>query len=166
MAQETIEQNLRELTNALIKDARHLSWNEISDNCIYLLSEIEKDFEGTFFEERKRRLKQNRMKTPIPFEEAVKELGNIYGDLYDINLFIYHTLKSKTIIDIRYYPRKHVEHPQLNVSKVNIPMWHAKIQQPIYASKGKFDINWEHGGIRNQWNYFWWRVKNVFAQPK
>ncbi len=43
-------------------------------------------------------------------------------------------------------------------------MLHSKVSTPPYASgltnttKKKFDIHWELGGIRHQWNLFWyWR---------
>ena len=47
-------------------------------------------------------------------------------------------------------------------------MLHCKIAIPPYQNKNidnnkdKFDVNWELGGWRHQWNWFCWRMRRGY----
>ena len=154
-----MEQNIKKALPQLLKMARDHCWNTISDHCLFILSEIKND-EEDFSDQRVARKKVYEKKVPKSFEEIMDDLKLIYDDLYDVNLYIYKALKDKTIIEICYYPKSAFDKDYFEKVKDKEPMLHCKLSLPPYrpyGSKEKFDINWGLGGLRHQWNMFWWR---------
>lgn len=147
--------------------AADICWNKISRNCVYILSEIDETIGKNYFELAKIRKKINDKKTPKPLSEIVADVTKIYDNLYDINLFIYKSLRNKTIIEIRYVLKTSHTEEFYPTIKDNEPMLHCKISKPFYVTaspnlnKGerKFDVNWQLGGIRHEWNTFIGKTK-------
>lgn len=129
--------------------AKNSCWNKISDNVIYIISEIKNDMPS-----RTERKKENDRKKPKSLILITVELKEIYDNLYDINLFIYKSEKESTIIEIQYFPKS--AHPSnfYETIKHNAPMLHSKLAIPNYRKKDtdKIDVNWELGGIRHELN--------------
>lgn len=165
MTMNTLEQDIKNSVSALLEMASVSCWNDISENCVYIISEI-KDVENIKLE-RIERNKINEQKTPYSYEEMIADLKNIYRIIYDINLYVYKSEKDRTIIDVRYYPNTNFDDDFLEKVKDKTPMIHCKINNPPYIStfddaydrQEKFDVNWELGGIRHQWKMFWYGRK-------
>jgi len=145
---------------SLLEMARDHSWNNISENCLFILSKFE--YLGNAFESRIKRKKINEQKVPREFDEIIKELIFIYSDLYEVDLYVYKSKKEVTIIEIQYLLKSEHEKEDFALVKKDPPMIHCKVSIPSYVgfdNKTKFDINWELGGWRYKWNMFWWRLK-------
>ena len=142
--------------------ARQSCWNKISENCEFILSEIDDDKASNFFKERKLRKLENLDKTPKPLKNIAKELQEIYSNLYDVNLYIFQAKRDKTIIDIRYFLKSKLELDYQQKVKDKDLMLHCKIGIPPYQNnkENKYDVNWELGGIRDKLKTFWWRTKH------
>lgn len=153
VTKNNLEQVLKEATFTLLEMARNSCWNKISDNASYIISEIKND-ERNFKIQRIERKKVNDKKKPTSLEQATTELNAIYDNLYDINLEIYKSKKDRTIVEIRYFPKSSLESDFYETVKDNEPMLHCKIGLPNYRKNDaeKFDVNWELGGIRHEWN--------------
>lgn len=149
-----------EATVSLLNMARELSWNDISGNCRYIISEI-KEYQVNFFEERKIRIAENNKKNPVPLVDMMPVLMDLYSNLYDINLYVYNAKKELTIIDIRYYQKSSLEPDYGKTVQEDAPMLHCKVEMPPYydEKKIKFDINWVHNSLNHRWKMFWWRRK-------
>lgn len=160
VAKHNLEQNLKEATSSLLEIARNSCWNKISDNTSYIISEIVND-ERNFFDKRIIHKTADERKLPKSLEQITAELKAIYENLYDINLYIYKSEKESTIIEIQYYPKSSLEPDFYETVKENNPMLHCKIGLPNYRRNDtdKFDINWELGGIRHEWNSFLGKVR-------
>ncbi len=101
-------------------------------------------------------------KTTKSLKEITNELKDIYENLYDINLYIYKSERKRTIIEIQYYPKSSLPSDFYKKIKENSPMLHCKIRLPYYSENDKkFDVNWELGGVRHQWNNFFWKLKYI-----
>lgn len=161
MKKTSLNRELEQATLKLLEMARNSCWNKISKNCEFILSEINKDATTNFFEERKLRKNENSNKTPTSLNETVNSLKEIYDNLYDVNLYIFHAKKNKTIIDVRYFLKSRLEHTYQEEAIDKEPMLHCKIGIPPYHidKENKYDVNWELGGIRDKWNMFLWRSK-------
>ncbi len=132
--------------------------NILSENLVYIISEIkETNLKPDL--ERKRRIKENKTKSPLSFEEAVLRLLDLYDNLYDINLVIYKAEKKRTIIEIRYYPKSSLNETFRESVVEKSPMLHCKIALPIYHKEKKFDVNWEHNSFAHKWNEITYRKK-------
>lgn len=153
-----LHQNLIEMTRRLVTLARDLSFNSISDNCLYIITEIETN-EANFYDCCKSRIRENSAKTPKPLSAILPELETLYPNLYDINLYVFKAEKTNTIIEIQYYPRSSLslEYQQITLSKE--PMLHCKVSNPPYYfdTKKKFDIHWEFNTLNHRWKMFWWK---------
>ena len=136
--------------------AKNSCWNKISDNASYIISEIKNDVPN-----RTERKKANDKKKPKPLEKITTELKAFYENLYDINLYIFKSEKESTIIEIQYYPKSSLESDFYETVKSNEPMLHCKIGLPHYRKNDteKFDVNWELGGIRHEWNNFLGKIR-------
>lgn len=99
-----ITTELIKATNWLLQLARNESYNIISNNCLYIISEIHTSLIDV---ETQRKLsnEENRKKRPVKLSALISALEAIYPLLYDINLYIYTTNSEHTIIDIRYLPK-------------------------------------------------------------
>lgn len=169
MTIDTLDKDLKGLTDDLLEMARNLTWNEISNDCRYILTEIV-DSDKNFFEQRKLRKRLNDSKIPRDLNLIVPDLKTIFENIYDLNLYVYKAKAEQTIIEIQYYPKSNLNKDYLEKVKDNKPMLHCKIATPPYAvdNKVKFDINWELGGLRHEWKMFWWRqnVKRELRKRK
>jgi hypothetical protein len=160
MKKENINKDISDATNGLLKMARDSSFNNISDNCSFIISEI-KHSDKNFFEQTKIRKADNDEKTPKSLADIVAELEKLYPNLYDVNLYVYKADKDSTIIEIQYFPRSSHDIEYQKISATQETMLHCKVALPSYAreTKEKFDINWEHGTLNHKWKMFWWRQK-------
>ena len=147
--------------------ARNSCWNKISDNTSYIISGIVDD-EQNFLVKRIERKKANEKKKPKSLEQITAELKDTYENLYDINLYVYKSKKESTIIEIQYYPKSSLESDFFETVKDNEPMLHSKIGLPSYRKNDteKFDVNWELGGIRHEWNNFLGKIRFKFNEYK
>lgn len=156
MTKHTLQKETEEAVPKLLDLARELSWNKISDNCRFILTEI-KDSQENFHVQRVLRKRENDRKVPMTLVELMPTLQNLYDDFYDINLHIYRATKSMTIIDFRYYPKSSLDQDYRQRVLHNPPMLHCKVAQPPWLTdkEEKFDINWEHKQWLINWKLFW-----------
>ncbi|MBL7724163.1 MAG: hypothetical protein JNK27_08430 [Chitinophagaceae bacterium] len=156
MTSNTLQKELEIAFPRLLDVARELAWNNISDNCKFILTEI-KDSSENFHLLRQMRKKENDRKIPVTLIELMSTLHNLYDNLYDINLHIYRAKKYLTVIDIRYYPKSALDEVYRYKVLHNPPMLHCKVTQPPWLTDKmeKFDINWEHKQWLINWNLFW-----------
>ena len=157
--ENNIEKEIENLTTSLLDLVNLNCWNVISKNLMFIFSNISEVQGENFFIERNNRNKLNKNKTPKNFDEAISSLKEIYNLIYDINLYVYKSERHSTIIDIRYFLKSELDPDFLKTIVSNAPMLHCKIAIPPYLNnrKKKFDVNWELGGIRYNWNMFWWK---------
>lgn len=160
MENTSLELKLKKATSSLLELARNSCWNKISENTSFIISEIKNEGQNSF-DLRKIRKKENDKKTPKSLDIVTAKLNTFYKDLYDINLYIYKSKKKSTIIEIQYYPKSRLDIDFYETIKDRDPMIHSKIGIPPYAfhKAKKYDINWELGGIRYQWNFFLYSLK-------
>jgi hypothetical protein len=156
MAPIAFEESLASIHASLLRMAKEIAYNNISDNCTFILNEI-KNSDTNSFEGVRIRIKENNKQTKVDFEEVVKQLLKIYPNLHDINFYIHKSTKHLTVIDVRYYLKSSLGEEFEEKEKHNAPMIHCKISIPPYQSeeKEKFDINWEHQTIRTRWKSYW-----------
>jgi hypothetical protein len=160
MTKATFEKEIQEAVPKLLAMARELSWNKISGNCKFILTEII-DSNENFHVQRNLRKKENNKKNPLAFAEIIPAVQSLYDNLYDINLHIYRADSELTVIDIRYYLKSSLEHDFRQRIIDNPPMLHCKIVQPPWGAskKQKFNINWEHRRWLISWKLFLVRSK-------
>ncbi|MCR4030441.1 MULTISPECIES: hypothetical protein [Flavobacterium] len=168
--ENNIEEKIKNLTNQLLELVSLKCRNDVSNNLVFILSNIsETDIAGeNALVDRHNRNIVNKKKTPKSFNEAVSDLSKIYDSVYDINLHVYKAEKNRTILDIRYFLKSELDTEYLKTVIDNPPMLHCKIALPPYLKENsKFDVNWELGGIRHHWNLFWYRRKfRKFVQAR
>jgi len=154
MTLPTLEIEIKTATEQLLQLARGLSWNKISSNCSYFLSEIKEEGLENVSELRKR--ERQLMPTPLKLEQAIVALKAIYPKLYDVNLIIYKATKTETIIEIKYFLKASLGRERFEKVRDDEPMLHLKVPLPPYADdkKNKIDINWKLGGFRHRWRMF------------
>lgn len=156
--EKNIEEKIQNLTTSLLEMVKLKCWNPISENLMFILSNISEVEGENSFIQRKNRNKLNQKKIPKSFKDVLIDVKEIYDLVYDINLYVYKAEKHRTIIEIRYFLKTDLDPNFLKTVIHNPPMLHCKIMPPPYRNdKNKFDANWELGGIRHTWNMFWWR---------
>jgi len=160
LIKENIYIDLKNGTEKLLEIARDLSYTLISDNCLYIISEI-KDSDKRFHERDQLRKKENGLKVPKTLVNILLELNVLYPNFYDVNLYIYKAAKQMTIIEIQYYPRSSLDLEYQQFTQTKETMLHCKVSHPAYYSERneKFDINWEFGPLNHIWKMFWWKRK-------
>lgn len=160
MKRENLHSDISNSLASLLKLARQLSYNKISDHCLFILSEI-KNSEESFHIQNQKRIKENNFKAPKTYEEIIIELEKIFKGIYDINLYIFKSLKNVTIIDIRYYSRNSIDLAYQKQTESKETMIHCKVNVPPYLidKNEKFDINWEHKTLKLYWKLFWTKRK-------
>ncbi|GAB2815688.1 hypothetical protein [Ferruginibacter profundus] len=160
MIASTLQNDIEEAIPVLLELAREVTWNKISDNCKFIVSEI-KNSGDNFHVQRRMRKKENDLKIPLTLQQQMPTLQQLYENFYDINLHIYKATKNLTIIDIRYYPKSSLDQEYKQQVMNNKPMLHSKITIPAWVSdkKNKFDINWEHKEWLIHWKLYWERRK-------
>jgi hypothetical protein len=155
MTPATLQNEIEEAVLKLLALAKELTWNNISLNCKFILSEIH-DTEDNFFRQWQITKKENKNKEPLPIRELMPILQQLYDNLYDINLHIYKATKKETIVDIRYFPKSSLGEDYRKKVKAKPPMLHSKVAVPPWRNdnKEKFDINWQHKTLLWQWKTF------------
>jgi hypothetical protein len=162
--ENNIEEEIENLTTKLLDLVNLSCWNDISGNLMFILSNISEVGEENFFIQRSNRNKLNKKKIPKSFNEVMIRVKEIYDLIYDINLYVYKSEKHRTIIEIRYFLKSELPSDYQKTIVNNSPMLHCKIAIPPYNNKkNKFDVNWELGGIRYNWNMFWWKGRYKFS---
>ena len=141
---DSFEKTIESLKEKLLELAREFCWNEISDNCVYILTEIRNDNNKNFLEQVAERKKVNERKVPKQFDKAVKELFEMYSLLYDINLYVFKAEKERTIVEIQYFLKSRLDKEFQETVKNKESMFHCKLPSPPYHhdKTEKFDINW------------------------
>ncbi|HMK25209.1 MAG TPA: hypothetical protein VK483_04200 [Chitinophagaceae bacterium] len=160
MTSHSLKNELEEAIPRLLDMAKELTWNKLSDNFKFILTEI-KDSQENFYEQRRLRKIENDKKIPVTLQELMPTLQKLYENFYDINLQIYKSTRAMTVIDIRYYPQSSLDEDYRRKVINNPPMLHSKVSIPPWCSdrKEKFDINWEHNQGWNKWKLFWLKLK-------
>ena len=160
MTPDRVYADLEQLIPRLLEMARGLTWNRISDNCLFIISEI-RDTPINAHARRKIIRQQNDAKQPVPLHALLSALRQLYPNLHDINLHIYHATRDRTIIDIRYYPRTSLPEAYCQQVAAHPPMLHGKVATPPWLASGakgeKFDINWERRVGWARCKMFWFR---------
>ena len=161
MSLDTLLDRLNAAVPTLLTMAKDLTWNKIPENCKFILTEINNN-DQNFHEQRRLTIKENDNKIPETLDKISLTLGEIYDNLYDINLQIYRTKKKMTVINIRYYPKSSLDKDYREKIKDNQPMLHCKVAMPPWLSgkKEKFDINWQHNEGWNKWKLFLLKLKD------
>ncbi len=158
MTKETLKEEIQQAVPKLLEIARDSCWNKLSENLVYIVSEIP-NTTTDFKNEAKIRKKLNDRMIPMSFDQAINQLLSLYDNLYDINLYIYKANKNNTIIDIRYYPKSSLVQEPQQAAINRPPMLHCKVANPPYKKNEKFDVNWEHGGLIHALNKYWGRKR-------
>lgn len=158
MKKENLYKDISDVVQNLLKMARDSSFNSISDNCKFIISEI-KHSNKNIFEQDKIRKIDNDKKIPKSLNDIIVELEKLYENLYDVNLYVYKANKYLTIIEIQYFPRSSLDLEYQKIAATQETMLHCKVAVPSYAydNKQKFDINWQLGTINHRWKMFWWQ---------
>ena len=77
MTSDTLQQEIQEAIAELLNMARAMSWNKISDNCKFILTEI-KDSNRSFNDQRTFLKKENDKKTPLLLQQVMPILKSLY----------------------------------------------------------------------------------------
>jgi len=151
----------------LLDLAKKSTFNRISENCVFILSEIEGNY-MSFSEQKDIRKTKNDKKIPRLLEEISPDLLSMYTAIYDFNLYVYKSTQRETIIEIQYYLKSSLDEHFRKTIAENVPMLHCKVAIPPYITvngkKEKFDINWEHNTLSHRWKMFWLRSKFILRQ--
>jgi hypothetical protein len=143
MASVEPEAQVRQATQQLLAMARTLTWNGISDNCVFILSEIQ-DSQDNLHVQRRNMVLENKAKHPQPLQAILLDLSRIFSESYDINFYIFRAERKRTIIDVRFYSKSALTTSFRQQVADNPSMLHAKVTLPLHHQKGKFDINWAY----------------------
>ena len=167
---ETLEKNVESAVGTLLNMARDLTWNKISPNCKFILSET-REMAGNFHDQRIIIQKENNRKKPVSFSEVMPIVLQRYPILYEIDLYVYKAKKRETIIDIRYVNKQSFDEDYIKKVKSDPPMLHCKVAMPPWlpmeGPKPKFDINWEHKHLYLRWRIYLERRKfNKYKRNK
>jgi len=160
LTKDTLLQRLGDATSTLLEMAEKAAWNRISKNCLFVLSEVENNDSG-FDGQRAIRKSINDKKDPKPLSSLIPILEEMYPSIYEIDLFLYKSLRNSTIIEIQYYLKDSLEPGYGKTIVNNAPVLHCKVGIPFYIAgkKEKFDINWESGSFQHKWKTLWARLK-------
>lgn len=166
----TLEKNVESAVETLLKTARDLTWNKISPNCKFILSEI-RDMNGNFHDQTLTIQKENNRKKPVSFGDIMPVILQRYSLLYEIDLHIYKAKKHETVIDIRYVNKHSFDDAYYKQVANDPPMLHCKVSMPPWLPmdkpKPKFDINWEHKHLYFKWQMYLLRRKlRLYKQGK
>lgn len=161
MIENTLYNQIEEAVPGLLRMAKEMTWNKLSRNCKFILTEIIESQEN-FHLQRQMRKQGNDKKISVTLPELMPTLHSLYNDLYDINLYIYRATKRVTIIDIRYYLKSSLDKNYRQEVLHKPPTLHCKVSLPPWVSgkKKKFDINWELNEGMNKLRFFWNKFKS------
>jgi hypothetical protein len=158
---ETLPEILTQTTAALLKMAREMTWNTISDQVCYVIRKTNPGENGNLIDNnrmRKRLLDAAPVLTP---DQAVEVLRKQYPNLYLIELYVFKALQNRTIVEIALLEKDQLEtNYRLSVAG-NPPEWHCKVAIPPYRTDAgeKFDIHWPIGPWEFRWKMFWRKIK-------
>ena len=157
MKLESLKVDIADAVSKLLEMAEVSCWNTISDNCEFILSEIDVNEELNFFDQRKKRKRLNSLKQTISISQVTEQLEEMYTNLYDVNLHVYRAAKTLTIIEIKYLLKSTIDTEYQKKINDKDPMLHCELPIPPYRKNkiDKYDINWELGGFRHKYNMFW-----------
>jgi hypothetical protein len=149
---------INEAVPQLLKLGRTLTRNDISDHCLFILSEIT-DEPTNAHQQRRVTKRLNDAKQPLPLADLAPALHQLHGNLHDVNLSIYRATREVTIVDVRYYPRLSLA-PAYRAQVADLPpMLHVKVATPPWLALveplPQFDINWERR-VTWAWLRTWW----------
>lgn len=145
MTQKNLQTNIELSLANLLKLAEISCWNKISNNYLFIFSEIK---DSDFQDHKKGGGNTNKRSGLLDLNLVTEMLEKEYADLYDINFYIFKAKKFHTIIEIQYYRKSSLDKEFFDTIKDNQPMFHSKIAMPMYAKDGKkFDVNWKSGGF-------------------
>lgn len=145
MTLEEFTHQISELSRMVRQLAEKSCTNMISENFVYILSQININESGNAFSQRAKRIKENDIKKAIDIEDAGRMLYKHFIDLYDVNIFIHRSETNRTIIDLRYVLKSSFEQEHKSKIYQNAPMFHAKLSiPPMLENNEKFNVNWEH----------------------
>lgn len=145
MTLEEFTHQISELSRMVRELAEKSCTNIVSENFVYVLSQIDINEGGNAFSQRAKRIKENDLKEAMNLEDAGRMLYKHYIDLYDVNIFIHRSETNRTIIDLRYVLKSSFEQEYKRKISQNDPMFHAKLSiPPMLENNEKFDVNWEH----------------------
>lgn len=163
ITKDTLAQHLAEATDSLLAMARELTWNAISANCLYIVTNYQEkeefDIRGKVEKARYKKL------VPQHLAEIMPQMLKLYPVLYDIILFVHKASNECTLIEIEYYPKSALDEDYRKTIEGNPPMLHCKVAHPFYShfnGKKKFDINWQNNSFSYKINSFWARFKYKF----
>jgi hypothetical protein len=160
MSSDTLHESINSAVPTLFSLATDLTWNKISNNYKFILSEIQES-ELNFHEQCLATTIENDKKIPENLDKISAQLKEIYENLHEINLQIYRAKKNLTIIDIRYYPKSSLDKDYRETIKNKQLILHCKVPMPPWLSDKKetFDINWQHYERWNKWKLFLFKLK-------
>lgn len=157
MTQKNLQTNIELSLANLLKLAEISCWNKISNNYLFIFSEIK---DSDFQYHKKGGGNTNKRSGLLDLNLVTEMLEKEYADLYDINFYIFKAKKFHTIIEIQYYRKSSLDKEFFETIKDNQPMFHSKIAMPMYAKDGKkFDINWKSGGFIHSCKMFIYNFK-------
>lgn len=156
MDDKSLEEDIRITTVSLLKLVEKNCWNKVSNNCLYILTDINELKYSSFHELRKLKQKNNSKKIPQNLNLVVKTLNEYFDDLYDVVLYVFKAESSKTIIEIEYLKKSDLDPKHYLKIKDYSPMFHAKIIMPPHQNQlEKFDINWVFKSNLNPFEKFY-----------
>lgn len=132
------------MTDYLLNMAQSLTYNQLSNNYLYIFSEITNDptlqTEPARFEWLLRQ-----QPIPCPLADIMPEVLAQYTNLHDINLYIHQAKRYTTVIAIRFYPRSALTVDYQQAIAYQPPMLHTKLPIPYWVDSPslKFDVNWK-----------------------
>lgn len=94
ITRDEFQQKFEGATFDLLELAKASTFNRISENCAFILSEIEES-SMSFPEQRNIRKTKNDKKTPKLLNEILPVLLNMYTAIYDFNLYVYKSTQGK-----------------------------------------------------------------------
>lgn len=156
---QALQSRIEEMSAALLAMARKDCWNCFAEKCVYILS-TDKELQAyNAFSMRSLRKRLLDKRESVSATTAAEILAKQYSDLYDVNFYIFRAEEEQTVLEIRLDLISSFVGFTRDTTGDHIPMWHCKLGLPPYRKAGvKFDVHWELGGWRYQWN--WWRWRN------
>ncbi len=166
ITKENFSQHVSEATGSLLEMAKISSWNKISDNCRYIITEYNFDTDCVS----KRLYYKDALAMLLPLSDVLSQLIKRYKEIYDLNLYVYAARSKFTIIEFQICPKLLLEEDYRATVVDNPPMIHCKVAIPPYknfpksrsdnSDQNKFDINWQHNTISHRWNMFLLRLRH------
>ena len=152
---------LTQVTAALLKMAREMTWNTISDEVRYVIRKTAGAEAGNIPAQNRERKRILDAAPELSAEQAIAILLEKYPNLYCIDLYIFRALPNRTIVEIELTEKSRLDADYRLTVSDKPPEWHAKVAIPPYRSeaKEKFDINWPVGSWESRWKMFWWKWK-------